>query len=255
GAVQRQGLLPAADLGDQDLAGLDLHVHPVRELELHLALRALDVDRLGVPVHLDARRDRDRHFSYSRGHGPLLPDAAEVLATESLVARFDVGHDAAGRGHDGGAHAALHLRNGVPAQVDAASGLAHALDPLDDALLLGVILEIDADQALLLVVDRLVIVDELLLEQQPHQLRLHVRSRNVHLLVLRLAGVADARQEIRDGIANRHGSPLVPGERPELPARLDHARDLAQKGELPEANAADAEVAKEGPRPAAAMAT
>src|SRR5437667_12641742 len=40
-----------------------------------------------------------------------------------------------------------------------------------------------------------------------------------------------------------------------LPARFDHARDLAQQGELPEANAAEAEVAQESARPAAAVAT
>src|SRR5882672_2471392 len=202
-------------------------------------------------------------FPTRDGMVSLLPDAAKVLAAQPFVARFDIGHDAARRGDDGGPHAPLDFGYFVAAQVHAASGLAHALDPLDDASLLGVILEIDAENALLLVVDRLVVVDELLLEEQPHELRLQIRSRNVHLLVLRLACVADARQEIRNGIANRHDSlsgtgraALEPPAPPlGLPARLDHTRDLAQQGELPETNAAEAEVAQEGARTAAAVAT
>src|SRR6266850_2725751 len=203
GAVKGERLLAASDLRDQDLVGLQLHVDAVGEPEFQLSLGSLHVDRLGFALHLHALRDLDRHFSYSRWHGWLLPDAKEVLATEPLVPRFDIGHDAARRRDDRRPHPTPYLGNLVAAQIEAASGLAHALDPLDDASLLGVVLEIDAEKALLLVVDRLVVVDELLLEQEAYELRLHIRGRNVHLLVLRLACVADARQEIRDGIANR----------------------------------------------------
>jgi hypothetical protein len=43
--------------------------------------------------------------------------------------------------------------------------------------------------------------------------------------------------------------------RPALPAGLNYARNLALKGEFPEANAAKTELTQVSPRPAAATAT
>jgi hypothetical protein len=85
-------------------------------------------------------------------------------------------------------------------------------EPADHSLLAGPVLQVDAEDALPLVLDEAEVLDEpLLLEdlRQPHP---QLRGGDVHLLVLGQAAVADARQHVRDRIRHhRHGIALPRG--------------------------------------------
>src|ERR1051325_8283665 len=153
---------------------------------------------------------------------------------------------------------------------------ARPRDPPDHAGVLARVLQVHAQHALFGVLDDLEIVDEPLAQQHLGDLFLQPRRRHVQLAMLRADGVADAGEEIRHGITDRHETSV--NQRPtgrsrlqpdscaprgardlcvlrfRLPARLDDARDLTRERQLAEADAAHPEVPQERARPAAAMA-
>src|SRR5207249_4133046 len=94
-----------------------------------------------------------------------LPEPAQQLAAESGFASFAFGHESARGRQDRGAETAHHARDLVSTHVHPASGTAHALNAGDHARVLARILEIDAQHALLAVLDDLVVVDETLAQQ------------------------------------------------------------------------------------------
>src|SRR5690606_19713032 len=109
-----------------------------------------------------------------------LPDVADDFAAHALLARFLVRHQAFGRGQPGDAEPAQYPRDLVPAGVDAPARLADALQPRNDPLLVGAVLEVQPHDALLAVIDDAVIADEAFLFQNARQLFLHVGSGHVH---------------------------------------------------------------------------
>ena len=88
--------------------------------------------------------------------------------------------------------------------------------------------------------------DKSLLFQDLRDALLELRRRHVDVVVSCRRGIADAREHICDGIRNLHDF--------SLPARLDHARELAAQGKLPETDAAKPEFSQVGPRTPADMA-
>src|SRR5215470_112693 len=176
-----------------------------------------------------------------------LPHEGEDFAPDPLLARLAVGDHAARGGDERHAHAAEDRGDLVVGDVDAAAWRRHPHQPRDHPLVAGAVLEIDAQRVLLVVVQHAEVLDEPLVLQQLGDTHLEPGGRDVDLLVLGVAGVADAGQQIGDGIA-AHG----------LPARLHDARHLALEGELPEAQAAHPELAQVAARapaqPAAVVA-
>src|SRR5712691_3094516 len=131
----------------------------------------------------------------------LSPHVSEHFAADLLLARIPVGQDAPGRRHDRHAHAAQDGGDLLVTDVDAAPRRGHAHQPRDHRLVGRPVLEVDAEHALLVVLEHAIVLDEPLgLEDLGHA-QLQLRRRDVDLLVLGSTGVADAGQEVGDGIA------------------------------------------------------
>src|SRR5215813_2392650 len=132
----------------------------------------------------------------------LSPYVSEDFAADLLLARLAVGYDTPGRGHDRHAHAAEDGRDRVVADVDPPSRRRHTHQPRDHLLVGRAVLEIDAERVLLGVLEHTKVLDEALALEDLGDAQLEPGRRDVHLLVLGPAGVADTRQKIGDGIAS-----------------------------------------------------
>src|SRR6185503_1601685 len=178
-----------------------------------------------------------------------LPDVTEDLATHAGLGGLTAGHDPARGGQDVDAEPAVDARDLALAAVDAAAGLAHALQVGDHALPAGAVAEEDAQSALPAVVDQPEVRDVALVLQDAGDLGLQLGRGDVDLDQPRPHPVPDAGDHVRDGIRHVHRTYLEV-----LPARLDHARNLARQGQLPEADPAHLELADVGAGPAAQAA-
>src|SRR5256885_16206961 len=170
-------------------------------------------------------------FRPIRDMGDLSPHVGEDFSAHSLLARVAVRQDAPRRRQQGDAHTAEDRRDPLVRDVDAPPRGRHAHEPRDHPLVGHAVLEIDAQHALLPVLEQPEVLDEALLLEELRDAHLEPRGRDVHLLVLRPARVADPGQHVGDGIA-AHG----------LPARLHDARHLALERELAEAQPAHLEL-------------
>jgi hypothetical protein len=135
-----------------------------------------------------------------------------VLAADARLAGLVAGHHALGRGDDGGAHAAQHLGDLGVADVGALAGARHAPEAGDRAAAVGRVLQVHAQQlAGMLGAGRLglEVADVALLLEDAGHLALEVGGRDVHGLVGRGDPVADAREEVGDGVGHRHGYQLL----------------------------------------------
>src|SRR5688500_13975894 len=88
-----------------------------------------------------------------------LADRAEELSTDVLLARLAVGHDALAGRNDRDAHPVQDAREVADAAVDPPARLARAVDLVDDLLAGHRVLQLDADLALLGVIDDVVVFD------------------------------------------------------------------------------------------------
>src|SRR4051812_37345249 len=149
------------------------------------------------------------------------PDVGDDLAADARLAGLVAGHHAARGGHDGGAHAALDLRDLAGGHVVALARARDALEPGDRALAALGVLQLDADElgraARRGRLDR-VVGDVALLLEDARELALELRGRDVDRLVRGGDRVADPRQEVRDGIGHRHAGYqlllVMPGMKP-----------------------------------------
>src|SRR5436190_1550401 len=134
-----------------------------------------------------------------------LPDLRHDLAADARLAGLVAGHDAPGRGHDRRPHAAEDLRDLVVADVAALAGARDALEPGDRAAAVVGVLQRHADHLARVVGvrrrDREVADVALLLEDAGH-LALEVRGWDLDRLVGGGDPVADARQEVGDGVGH-----------------------------------------------------
>src|SRR5262249_3005855 len=121
-------------LGTLDLQG------PVPDLDLHVLGHGDD-------------------FSADAGHGATSPHVADDLATHAFAGRGLAGHDPARGGEDVDAQSAVHAGDVVLPAVDAATGPADALQIGDHALHAGAVLQVHAEDALLVVLDALEVGD------------------------------------------------------------------------------------------------
>src|SRR5713101_6381290 len=135
-----------------------------------------------------------------------LPHVREDFPAQLLLFHVAVRHHPAGGGQDHHAHAAEDGGDLVLGHVHPPPGLRHPHEARDDPLAPRAVLEVHAEHSLLLVLDEAVVLDEALVFQDLGQPHLELGGRDVHLLVLGAARVADAREEVGDGIAHRHGN-------------------------------------------------
>src|SRR5207245_5858144 len=121
-----------------------------------------------------------------------LPHVGQDFAADLLLARLAVGeHSARGR-EQGDAHPGQDRGNLVVGDVHPASRRRHPHQARDHLLVAGAVLEIDAQRVLLGVVQHAEVLDEPLVLEQLGDAHLEPGRRDVDLLVLGVAGVADA---------------------------------------------------------------
>src|SRR5215211_4223173 len=137
-----------------------------------------------------------------------------------------------------------HARNIGLLAVDPASRAAHAPEARDAAATVGAVLQGYDEPPLDPAPPLGDVLNVALLRENPGDLCLHLRVRNLDRLLLGHVRVADARQEIRYRIGDRHL----------LPTRFRYARDLALVCQLPQADPAQPELPVVALRPAAPLA-
>src|SRR5215207_4298258 len=137
-----------------------------------------------------------------------LPDLGDDLAADARLAGVVTGHHAVGRGQDGGAHAAEHLRDVLGVDIGPLARARDAPDPGDHRRAVLRVLEAD-DEALAggagTALDRLEGLDVALLAQDPGDLGLELGRGDLDRLVGGHDAVADPRQHVGDGVGHRHG--------------------------------------------------
>src|SRR5467141_4138865 len=149
---------------------------------------------------------------------PLLPDHREQLTAHAGGAGFAVGHDALGRAEDRHAEAVLDPRDLARLDVAAQAGGRHALELPDDGGVV-VVLEVEAQQPVTPIVQDLVVLDVVVVAEDPRDLDLQLGHGHVGAAVACEAGVPHARQHVGNGISHAHRA--VP-----LPTGLAHAGDF-----------------------------
>src|SRR4029453_3404318 len=142
-----------------------------------------------------------------------LPHVGEDFAAALLLARLAIGEHAAGGREQRHAHAGQDRGDLVVGHVHPASRGGDAHQARDHLLVGAAVLEIDPQRVLLGVLQDPEVLDEPLVLEQLGDTHLELGRRDVDLLVLGVAGVADAGQQVGDRIGS-HG----------LPARLHDAR-------------------------------
>src|SRR5919107_1646552 len=170
-----------------------------------------------------------------------LVDEAQDLAADAPAPGLVVGQDPLRGREYRHPEAVQHAGNVGLLAVDAASGTAHPSQAGDTAAAIGAVLQRDHEPPLHAAAALGNALDVALLLQDAGDLRLHLGVRDLDRVVLGHVRVADARQEIRYRIVNRHSY---------LPTRFRHARDLPLVGQLPEADPAQPELPVVTARPA-----
>src|SRR5882724_4994421 len=134
----------------------------------------------------------------------LLPHVGEDFPADLLLARVAISHHALRRGDQRHPHPGQDGRDPVAADVHAPPGRGDPDQPGDHPLVAHPVLEIHTQHSLLLVLEHPAVLDEALVLQDLGDAHLEPRARDVHLLVLGPARVADTRQHVGDRIAS-HG--------------------------------------------------
>src|ERR1041385_2670690 len=128
----------------------------------------------------------------------LLPDHGDELAARARLPRLAVRHHAFVRAEDRQTEPVAHARDLARADVAAEPRRRHALQRANDRLSAGVLEPHPEHLAPLVGLERLIILNVVVLLQDSRVLGFHLRPRNVDATVLRAAGIADARQHVGD---------------------------------------------------------
>src|SRR5215208_3295428 len=150
----------------------------------------------------------------------LRHDAQDFSAL-SDGAGLAVGHYAFGRRDDHGAHATQNFRQLFGAAIDAQARLADSLDAVDHGAAV-VIFQADGEARLAsTIVLQLEIGDIAFVSQYFDDGCLQLRGREAHLGLARGLAVADAGQQIGDGIGHAHRAYLTSSPSRDLESRRD----------------------------------
>src|SRR5688572_19895812 len=117
-----------------------------------------------------------------------------------MFARPAVAHDAFARADDRDAHAVQDLRKIIDLAVHAAAGLAFAVEHVNDLFAAHRIFELDANLALLLVGDHVVVLDVAFVLEHLRDAGADFALPDQHHSPADPVGVANPRQHVRDGI-------------------------------------------------------
>src|SRR3954471_18413813 len=138
-----------------------------------------------------------------------LPDLGDDLAADALLAGVVAGHHAVRRGQDRGPHAPEDLRDVLGVDVRALAGPRDAPQARDHRRAVARVLQADDDLLAGVPGDaglRVVALDIPLLGEDARHLGLEPRRGDLDLLVGGHDAVADAGQEVGDGIGHGHRS-------------------------------------------------
>src|SRR5439155_22180905 len=105
---------------------------------------------------------------------------------------------------DGDAHAVQHVGQVVDLAVNAAAGLALAVDGVDDLRAVHGVLELDANLALLAVVDLVELLDVALVLEDLRDAGADLAVGDEHEAPTDPVGVPDAGEHVRDGVLIVH---------------------------------------------------
>src|SRR3954463_8976274 len=205
--VQRAVLRAVGRAGDDELLALLADLDRAVLALLEVAAGAGDAHDLGLDRHGDAGGDGDGPLTDSRHRD--LPDLRDDLAADALPAGVVAGHHATRGRDDRGAHAAEHLGDGAGVHVGPLAGTRDALQARDHRLAALRVLQPDEDAvagAPGLAGNDLVALDVALLREDPGHLLLELGRGDLDRLVRGHDPVADARQEVGDGVGHRHGA-------------------------------------------------
>src|SRR6266516_3495571 len=176
-----------------------------------------------------------------------LPDVGEDLATDARLVGDTIGAQSLRGRDDRDAEAPEDPRQRFLLGIHAQPRLGDAAHAADRPLAVGAVLQVDPQHRADLGLLHCEVRNVALRLEQPGDLHLDLGARHGDLVVVGHVGVAQARQHVRDWVRHRHRA--TP-----LPARLGDAGQLAGMGELTHADPAQAELAQDGPGPAAALA-
>src|SRR5436309_5986501 len=154
-----------------------------------------------------------------------LPDVRHDLAANAGAASVVARHDAARGRDDRGSHPAEDLRDLPGVDVRPPPRARHALEPGDHRLAVLGVLQPDADHVADARRADVVVVDVALLAQDPGELDLEPRRRDLDVVEVRGQPVADPRQEVGDWVRHRYRVPPTsstwsdPARSPREPSR------------------------------------
>src|SRR5690606_7130602 len=201
---------------------------------------------------------------------PPLPDVGEDFAAHAVAHGLTVGLEAGRRRDDRDAEATENLRQVVGFRVHTQTRLRHAAEAGDAALTVRTELELHDEVLVLLAGLGAVVRDVTLTLEDLGDVLLDLRVPERHLVVVRRVRVPQTWQTVCARAGHRHGDlstflalvPRLSGACGEVgvigapsPARLAHAGQLPRVRHVPQADAAEAELAVHRVRPAAALAT
>ena len=263
--VQRAALPLVVGAGDHDGAVLGTGDRDgLGDCQRQGALGPLDRDVLALDADIDTSGNQDRLLTNTR-HGSSsfpLPDVREDFAADARTGRLAVGEQTRGRGDDRHAEATQHAGQIGGLCVDPETGLAETRRrPAMLRSRLGPYLSDDQRLAHAGIFGA-VVVDVALALEDLGDVRLDLRVRQSHLVVIRRVGVTQTRQEVCDWIRHCHDSGVtflaaVPctscagllrtfnglGSGVRLPAGLLDAGQFAGMCHLAKADAAEPELA------------
>ena len=210
-AVAGTGLTLVVGTGNGEDVVLDVDSELLKDIELELALGALDDNVVAVDCHFDSGGNLDRLITDTR-HGDLLsfylpselPDVSDDLAADVVLASIAVGHDAMAGGNNGGTKATADAGHVGNAGVLTQARLGNAADAVDDLSLLGTILKRDVQSLLGNGVLDIVALDVALLVQNTSDLDELLAARHGDRGLVHRVSVTDARKHICDRVCKVH---------------------------------------------------
>src|SRR5208337_1695609 len=215
---------------DDDFRVLDLGGEAGMKRELELALGALDLKRPAGDGSLDGLIEMNRQSSYPRHRSS--PNPAEDFAAHFSAPRLASGHHAERGRYDLHAHRAPHLADLGGARVAPVARLADAVDAANHRFAGRRVTQFERQRLLGRFAGDFDAAEETFGHQHAANCFAQPRMGQREFIVPRAHRVADSRKQFSDRIGLRHNYWSL------LPARLDHAGQLAVEREFAQAQAA-----------------
>src|ERR1051325_9579653 len=135
-----------------------------------------------------------------------LPNVTQHFAAHALLTRALAGHYAARSGEDVDPESAQNARHFLRPDIHTAARTRYALDPRDHRLIARRVLEINANRLKVALFGELEGGDVDLILKDLRDIGFEPRRRDVHLRMVGLQPITNARQHVGDRIRCRHSS-------------------------------------------------